>query len=226
MSPHPDPLPEGEGVLQQAPKESVVLIHGLWLSGWCLIPLAKRLRHAGFSVQIFSYPSVRSDLRANAERLQQYLSTLPAEEVHLVGHSLGGILIRALHHYYSPQRPGRIVTLASPHHGSIAAQALARSTVGRWMLGRSVAQLLEGQPQGWSVPLRDIGIIRGCHAIGLGRLLTRLTLPNDGVLTEVETGLAGAVSHVAIPASHSGLLLSCEVARQVSAFLRSGRFLQ
>ncbi len=184
------------------------------------------MRHAGFSAQIFSYLSVRSDLRENAERLQHYLTSVRAGEVHLVGHSLGGILIRALHHYYPQQRPGRIVTLAAPHQGSIAAQTLARSAIGCRMLGRSVAQLLEGPPQGWPVPVREIGIIHGNHAIGLGRLLTRLTLPNDGVLTEVETGLAGATDHVAVPASHSGLLLSREVARQISAFLRSGRFLQ
>jgi len=207
-------------------KESVVLIHGLWLSGWCLVLLAWRLRRAGFTVHIFSYASVRSDLRANAGHLQRYLTMLPAEEVHLVGHSLGGILIRALHHYYPQQRPGRIVTLASPHQGSIAAQTLARSAIGRRMLGRSVVPLLEGQPQGWPVPKREIGIIRGSHALGLGRLLTRLTIPNDGVLTEAETELAGAAGHVAVPASHSGLLLSREAVRQVSAFLRSGRFLQ
>ena len=80
--------------------------------------LARRLRRHGFAVHAFSYPSARADLTANAARLARFLDALDAATVHLVGHSLGGILIRALFHFHPNRKPGRIVTLATPHGGS------------------------------------------------------------------------------------------------------------
>ena len=91
---------------------SVVLVHGLWFPGYLISVLAGRLRRQGFRACIFAYPSVRSDLSANAARLGHFIEKLDAETVHLVGHSLGAILIRALFHFHPQQKPGRIVTLA------------------------------------------------------------------------------------------------------------------
>jgi pimeloyl-ACP methyl ester carboxylesterase len=206
-------------------KQTIVLIHGLWLSGWCLLPLARRLRRAGFTVHIFSYASVSSDLRANAEYLQRYLSTLPVREVHLVGHSLGGILIRALHHYYPQQRPGRIVTLGAPHGGSRVAQHLSRYAFWRWAMGKGVINLLSGVPPRWTTPPREIGVICGTRSFGMGRLLVRdLPLPNDGLLTVKESAFPAAREHLALPFSHTGMLFSREVADQTGEFLITGMF--
>jgi pimeloyl-ACP methyl ester carboxylesterase len=211
--------------LSPASKESVVLIHGLWLSGWCLVLLARRLRRAGFTVHIFSYASVRSDLRANAERLAGFLATLDVNTVHLVGHSLGGILIRALFHDHPQQKPGRIVTLATPHGGSRVAQHLSRHAFWRRAMGRGVKQLLSGIPQQWTPPPREIGVICGTRSLGMGRLLCRhLPRPNDGLLTVKESAYPAAHEHMALPVSHTGMLFSREVADQIGQFLISGSF--
>jgi pimeloyl-ACP methyl ester carboxylesterase len=195
------------------------------MSGRCLSLLARRLRCAGFTVHIFSHASVRSDLRANAEHLQRYLGTLPEEAVHLVGHSLGGILIRALHHYYPQQRPGRIVTLGAPHGSSRVARHLSRYAFWRWAMGKGVIQLLSGAPLHWTTPAREIGVICGTRSFGMGRLLVRdLPLPNDGLLTVKESAFPAAREHLALPVSHTGMLFSRTLARQVAAFLRSGQF--
>lgn len=202
-----------------------MLIHGLWMSGWCLSLLARRLRRAGFTVHIFSYASVRSDLRDNAGHLQRYLHTLPANAVHLVGHSLGGILIRALYHYYPQQRPGRIVTLGAPHGGSRVARQLCRRAFWRWMTGKGVLQLLSGAPSRWTPPPREMGVICGTRSLGMGRLLVRdLPRPNDGLLTVKESAFPAAREHQALPLSHTGMLFSRTLARQVAAFLKSGKF--
>jgi len=213
--------------LTNARPQTVVLLHGLWFSGYILFVLARRLRRQGFTVHAFSYPSVRADLSTNAERLAGFLDTLDADTVHLVGHSLGGILIRALLHRHPRQKPGRIVTLGTPHGGSRVAQHLSRHVFWRLAMGKSVEQLLAGAPQHWSPPLREIGVICGTRSFGLGRLLYRsLPRPNDGLLTVKESAFPAAREHLALPVSHTGMLFSREVADQVESFLVSGGFLR
>lgn len=206
-------------------KEVVVLIHGLWLSGPVLWFLAGRLRRAGWAVRTYSYPSVRLDFRANAERLQRFLQTLQADTVHLAGHSLGGVLIRALYYYFPHQRPGRIVTLGAPHGGSHTARHLQRSRFWRRAMGRSVAQLLARSPLPWPLPAREIGVISGARSMGLARFLfRRLPRPNDGLLSVPETRLPGVREQIVLPVSHTGMLFSRHVAAELAAFLRDGRF--
>jgi pimeloyl-ACP methyl ester carboxylesterase len=205
-------------------RESVVLVNGLWLADPALWLLARRLRRAGFHVDTFSYPSVRQDLRTNAAHLHDFLARVPGATVHLVGYSLGGLVIRALFHLKPEQRPGRIVLLGSPQSGNRAAQTLARRRFGRALLGRAVAELIAGTPQRWGWPAREIGVIAGSRSIGLGRLVARLTVPNDGSVAVEETDVPGAHDRLMLPVAHFAMLLAPAVARQVAAFLHSGRF--
>lgn len=206
------------------PAASVVLVNGLWLGNAAMALLARRLRRAGFVVQVFSYPTTRNDLRANAGLLQRFLAQQPGETVHLVGYSLGGLVIRALFHFHPEQHPGRIVLLGSPQRRSRAAEALARSPLTARLLGRSLAELNAGQPQAWAWPERETGVIAGTLPTGLGRLVTRLPAPHDGTVALEETLLAEAGARLALRVSHFGLLLSPTVARQAGAFLRTGAF--
>lgn len=204
--------------------ESVVLVNGLWLGNAALWPLARRLRRAGFEVFPFSYPSVRNDLRANAERLQQFAARLPGGTVHWVGYSLGGMVIRTLFGLYPDQRPGRIVLLGSPQRGSRTAAVLSRFRFGRLITGRSVAGLLAGAAEAGCWHGRDIGVIAGNRSLGLGRLVADLPGPNDGTVQVAETDVPGARDRRVLPVAHSGMLLSPAVARETAEFLRRGAF--
>jgi len=205
-------------------RENVVLVNGLWLGDPALWLLARRLRHAGFRVRPFSYPSVRHDLRTNAARLHEFLASVPGATVHLVGYSLGGLVIRALFHFQPSQRPGRIVLLGSPQSGNRAAQTLARRRLGRALLGRSVTELITGTPQRWTWPARETGVIAGSRSVGLGRLVTQLPEPNDGTVVVEETSVPGAHARLVLPVAHFAMLLAPAVAQQVARFLRSGAF--
>jgi len=204
--------------------ETVVLINGLWLADPALWLLARRLRRAGFRVHTFSYPSVRHDLSSNAARLHGFLARVPGETVHLVGYSLGGLIVRTLFHLYPQQRPGRIVLLGSPQTGNRAAQSMIQSRIGRWLLGRSVADLVTGQLQACGRPVRATGVIAGCRSVGLGRLVARLAVPNDGSVAVEETPVPGPHTHLVLPVAHFAMLVAPVVARQVAQFLRHGRF--
>ncbi len=204
--------------------EAVVLIPGLWLPAWSLWLQARRLRRCGYDVHVFSWRSVRRDFRDNAAALQEYIAGITVPTVHLVGGSLGGVLIRALHHYFPAQRPGRIVTCGTPHAGSRAAAHLARFGWARRLLGKSIAQLLVGEPAGWRPPAGEIGVLAGNFPFGFGALIARLPRPHDGVVALDETRYPPATDTVVLPVSHYAMLWSRAVVDQTCAFLRTGRF--
>ncbi|HEX4150687.1 MAG TPA: alpha/beta fold hydrolase [Steroidobacteraceae bacterium] len=213
----------------------VVYVHGLWLNGWESVLLRRRLaRHLGCETSVFSYPSVSADSLANARRLGQYLSNISADTLHLVGHSLGGLMVLELFESVLSAEgrfangralpPGRIVLMGSPVQGSSAAQHLARSAFGRAVLGLTAQQVLVApRARRWAAA-RDLGVIAGSLPLGFGRLAGPLQGPNDGTVQVEETRLPGATQHLILRASHSALVYSAEVARQAAAFLRQGRF--
>ncbi len=205
----------------------VVYVHGLWLSGregaWLRRRLAQDL---GAETLAFSYPSVVADATANAQALAEFLLPIRADTLHLVGHSLGGLVILKYFEEGAGTHlpPGRVVLLGSPLRGSRAARGLARVPFGRKILGRSAGEeLLTPRDRGWSGP-RDIGVIAGDLGVGLGRLVGTGAEPSDGTVLVEETRLEGATDHLVMRVSHSGMLFSAGVAKQAGAFLRTGGF--
>jgi pimeloyl-ACP methyl ester carboxylesterase len=213
----------------------VVYVHGLWLNGWEGVCLRHRLsRHLGCEARTFHYPSVTADVAANARALARFLAETRADTLHLVGHSMGGLIILecfesalaagGLLERGVPLPPGRIVLLASPVRGSRAARRLAHLPFGNWMMGLTAGEvLLRPRERHWS-GARDVGIIAGDLPLGLGRLLGQIDVPNDGTVLVEETHLAGAKEHMNLRVSHSGMMFSAMVARQTATFLRDGRF--
>jgi len=207
-------------------RETVVLVNGLWFGDLTLAPLAARLRRDGFDTRIFSYPSVRLDLRANAGRLHDFILRIPDQPVSFVAFSLGGLVLRAMYHYFGPARGGRVVLLGSPQQGSAVGTAGMKSAFGRWIGGRSLADVVSGRPNRWLWPDVEIGIIAGSRSMGIGRFFAPIQEPNDGAVLVRETELPNARDRIVVPVAHSGLLLSRAVAAQTIRFLRTGRFLK
>ncbi|HEX3397452.1 MAG TPA: hypothetical protein VHS76_12190 [Steroidobacteraceae bacterium] len=206
----------------------VVYVHGLWLTGIEGGLLRKRLaKELKAESRAFGYASVKASVGANAAALGKYLSELRADTLHLVGHSLGGLVILKLFETEAGARlpPGRIVFLGSPLNGSRAAVSLARLPFGKIFLGRGVREELLGPSERRWRGQRDLGVIAGNLSVGLGKLAGVRGAPNDGTIFVDETRLAGISQHLVMPVSHTGLPFSASVARQAGAFLRSGRFI-
>jgi pimeloyl-ACP methyl ester carboxylesterase len=206
----------------------VVYVHGLWLTGIEGGLLRKRLAvELDADTRAFSYASVKSSVGTNSEALGKFLSALRADTLHLVGHSLGGLVILKLFETGFADRlpPGRIVFLGSPLNGSRSAVNLARLPLGKMLLGRGVREeLLSPRERRWAGQ-RDLGVIAGSLSLGLGKLVGARGAPNDGTIFVDETRLSGISQHLVMPVSHTGLPFSKSVARQTGAFLRSGRFI-
>ncbi len=187
--------------------------------------LGRRLSHEGYDARLFGYRTVKGSFAENAIRLAAFSEQLDASKLHFVGHSLGGLVIRALLASVPPARLGRIVTLGTPHNGSFVAQRVARYRSGGTVMGQGVCALLAGEPHRWSCPPCELGVIAGDLGFGLGRLVAPdLPSPHDGTVAVAETQFAGATDHLTVHASHLSLLVSAAVARQTTCFLRSGHF--
>jgi pimeloyl-ACP methyl ester carboxylesterase len=202
----------------------VVIVHGLWMTGAACALLARRLRRRGCRVATFSYRSVRSPLDENAQRLRAFVRAHSFARVDFVGHSLGGLVI--LHMLAGdplPGRTGRVVLLGTPCNGCAAAAQLARSALGRLVVGRAMPgwRGSEAEAVARRVP---VAMIAGTRRLGLGALIVRLEPPDDGVVRVQETRFPGLADHRVLPVSHSGMLFSPAIAGEVMAFLGTGRF--
>jgi pimeloyl-ACP methyl ester carboxylesterase len=202
---------------------TVVLIHGIWTRAPIMWPLARRLRRAGFRVVVFSYTSVGRNLESNARRLETTISSLRSSTIHIVAHSLGGLLLRQWLHDFPRQRPGRYVTLGTPHSGSRVARGLIHHRIGHYVLGKSFDHGLDGNVPPWPKD-RELGVIAGRKPLGLGRLLMMGKADNDGAVYLSETTLQGMRDYCVLNVTHTGMLFSRQVADSVRRFLREGRF--
>jgi triacylglycerol lipase len=108
----------------------ILLVHGMVDNRMIFTVLRRRLRRRGFGrVFALSYSPATNDIRAAARDLSAAVEDLVAqtgfERVHVIGHSLGGLIAR----YYvqrlgGEERVHTLVTLGSPHSGTLTAHLL------------------------------------------------------------------------------------------------------
>jgi hypothetical protein len=91
-------------------------------------------------------------------------------------------------------------------------------------MGASVAEWLRSARPG-NLARYEIGVIAGDRGMGLGMLVARdLPQPHDGTISVCETMVPGAREHIVLRVSHSEMVISVQVVRQIAEFLRRGRF--
>jgi pimeloyl-ACP methyl ester carboxylesterase len=133
----------GEGSRTLAPTH-VLLVHGLASSTSVWLEMAEHLQARGVTVAALSYRSFGTSVEQLAERVAGTVETLLAEtgadKVHLVGHSLGGVVIAQA--FADGRLTGlvdSVVTIAAPFGGSPWATVLP--------VGATIRALRQGSPQ-------------------------------------------------------------------------------
>lgn len=203
---------------------TVVTVHGLWMRAGAMIVLQRRLEGHGFTVQRFGYPTVHRSLEANAAGLAEFIDSVPGDTVHLVAHSLGGAVIRAMLGQRIPARLGRVVLLGSPLRGSQIGARVTRLPGGRRVIGQSIVDLnARGGFSDW-VPGVPAGGIAGRIPFGTGWAVGGIFEPNDGTVAVAETRVPGLADHIVLPVTHFALPWSKRVSEQVQHFLEHGSF--
>lgn len=211
--------------------DTVILIHGIWGQGIEMTLIKRRLeKEYGFRVLLFSYPSVRGSLDENADKLAQFIAKQSLDAVHLVGHSLGGVIALRMLANNPDAVPGRVVCIGSPLTGSRAVAFLTTQNWAEPFLGNSLpAGVVHAAANEWASHVcaeREVGIIAGTVPVGFGRLVTTFDGDNDGSVAVSETRLDGARDHICLKVSHKGMLVSSDVVDQSAAFLKRGEFLR
>ena len=211
--------------------QMVVLLHGLGRQPRAMLQLEGALRGAGYDVRNIGYPSTQAEPAELVEVLHRKLTQCcqaSEQAVHYVGHSLGGLMIRA---YLGANRQlpvGRVVLIGTPNAGSELADAHRHGELTGALLERAgpTAQALSTGPDGFPAslppPHYEVGVIAGTRGNAMSdRWLPK---PNDGLVSLSSAKLAGMSDMVTLSENHWGLRNAPEVGAQVVAFLRSGAF--
>lgn len=210
-----------------ADRETVVLLHGLGRSESAMWFLASRIEAAGFDVVRIGYDSLGAPperiLAAVSQKIDACCKESP-RPVHLVGHSLGGLIIRAYLAENELRTPGRVVLIATPNAGTPLVDAYRDSW---WMdLAGPTAKSLGTDPDSFpnSLPAPDypLGVIAGVRD---ARFVDLIPGDDDGLVPLESTKVTGMVDFTIVESNHLLLRYSQEVARQTNAFLRTGEFL-
>lgn len=210
-------------------KKTVILLHGLMASSLTTKYLEKQLVLAGYQVKNFSYASNRYSMQTLIY-LHNLVQTIRDGEIYFIGHSMGGLVARNYlqHDLSKPNAQIKaLITVATPHNGSLCAQKVLRSKLGRFFGTAGSSGLTENIGK-WQSDIL-LGCIAGLSTSKLSRnffiMFNGKTEPSDGTVFVEEAILSNCTDHIVIKGSHTGLLFKKLVAQQCIFFLENGEFI-
>jgi triacylglycerol lipase len=204
-----------------------------------MAPLARDARRLGYGVLNWGYPSRTASIAEHAERLDVALRELAARgarPIHLVTHSLGGVIVRACIARAMAATPtpswrsevGRVVMLAPPNAGSPIVDRLREYGIFSRVLGPAALELGTDEK---AVPIElgpwpreiELGIIAG--TTGSARLLGAwVQAPHDGKVSVESARLEGMKAFLTVRRGHTFIMAARDVRQSVFSFLEIGAF--
>jgi pimeloyl-ACP methyl ester carboxylesterase len=225
-----------QGCSQQEPivvakkGECVVLLHGLARSPSSMATLENYLSKKGYSVVNCGYPSTRYDVQYLAEtyipRMIRQCGANGNEKIHFVTHSMGGIIVRQYLQDHQLPAGSRVVMISPPNKGSSLVDAFGDWFFFKWIngpAGKTLGTAPASLPNRLAPVDAEIGIITGSRSFNP---LYSWIIPgeDDGKVAVQKAKLAEMRDFLVLPHSHTFIMKSDEVCRQVAAFLENGRF--
>ncbi len=196
--------------------EAVVLVHGLYMKPWTWVSYRRFLTRQGYQVFTFGYKTTRQPFALTMMKLVAFVNSRHQQTVHLVGHSMGGILsMRALPKI---NKSGKLVMLGSPVKGSKVAKKLHQKGWHKGLLNHASEPLTVGLVD--AVKERDTLMIAGTSPYGLGRFIEPKLGPSDGTVAVRETQADWIDDHQSIHSSHFGLLRNKQAQLMTLEFLK------
>jgi len=211
-------------------QECVVLVHGLWRSGFAMRSIASDLEGHGYQTVSVDYPSTQEEI---PELVQGYLlksyeecAQTGAQKIHLVSHSMGGILVRQFLQNHTLPLGSKVVMLSPPNQGSELSEKFGESWWYQWVVGPAGVSL-STKHEGIISKLREVdepvGIIAAYRDWSLWPN-TWLPQPNDGTVSVESMKLAEMDDFILVNSGHALMRFNDEVQRQIRQFLAVGEF--
>jgi pimeloyl-ACP methyl ester carboxylesterase len=216
---HADPVFRGRGV-PPGDGSSVVVVPGFGLSDWYLVELRRWLGRLGYRPVPSRIGRAVDCLDLLGNRLDttvEHVWRQTGRRVHVVGHSLGGVLARSVT-ARRPERIASVVTLGSPFRGLHAHPLVLRA----WRLARWRVRGARGEA------IRAACFSLACPCPGVQAL--RASLPADVIQRALYSRTDGVVDwrycvtgvpdvDVHVDASHAGMVVSRHAYRAIAEAL-------
>lgn len=217
---------DSKAELNSTAKETVVVIHGLGRSNMAMWRLAAKLENAGYEVHRVGYRSFNTTSDEVIASVSQQINDCCKDQnkpVNFVGHSLGGLLIRAYLQNNNVKQLGRVVMIGTPNNGSgIADRFKDHCLIDLVPIAAALGTDETSLPNRLAPPYYPVGIIAGT----LKNEFNDKDLPgrDDGLVSVESTKLKGMTDFIEVESGHSMLRYNNQVAEQTIQFLKTGRF--
>ena len=129
----------------------VWIVDGIWGNHRRWSALARKLEKSGAAAEIWRYEnSGFTGLETVGARLAQQILQDADSPIHLVGYSMGGLVVREAARLCPPGKIGRVALLNSPHRGSLFAAVFPLRAARDMIPGSPFLRRLDAAP--WSFP--------------------------------------------------------------------------
>jgi hypothetical protein len=191
---------------------NILLVHGLWRTPLSFLLLVRRLRGWGHRTEQFGYAAVTQPydeiVARLANRLQRLGDTGPYA---VIGHSLGGVLLRSALARITGPAPRHLVMLGTPNQPPHLARVLGVHWVYRRLMGECGVNLANpGFYAGLPVPQIPYTIVAGTSG-PRGRWSPFGNQPNDGLVAVSETSIREDDPVVLLPVTHTFMMNNARV---------------
>lgn len=210
--------------------QCIVLIHGLWRSGYAMKPLQEYLNNYGFTTIAINYPSTETSIENLATNFVapavDECQAQGMKRIHFVTHSMGGIVARMYLQNHSLPENSRVVMLSPPNQGSEFSKRFGDTSWYEWLVGPAAITLTKdsnGVINSLKPIKEEVGIIAAYREWSLWPS-SWLPEPNDGTVAVQNMRLAEMQDFILLEAGHAMMRHDEKVKFQIVHFLKHGRF--
>ncbi len=217
-------------------KEYVVLLHGVMRNQVDMIPMARYFKKRGYEPINIHYRARKNSLEDSTDFVHKKIQAHPNynedKPLNFVTHSMGGLIARYYIDKYKPANLGKVVMMSPPNTGSDFSDALINHKLFSdsyhsffGPAGKQITTHYDHKLEEVTYPLGIIAGTRSINPLALWAMPRKRTGDHDGIVPVKRTKIEGMSAHITMPVTHTFMMFSPKVMRQITYFLENGEFI-